>query len=54
MDGLSNLQAWMACIEARPAVQRGLDIPEPNQVKDMADPAKQQAIVDKVQKLAAI
>ncbi|HET9429465.1 MAG TPA: glutathione S-transferase N-terminal domain-containing protein [Allosphingosinicella sp.] len=27
IDGLDNLQRWMAAIEARPAVQRGLKVP---------------------------
>ncbi len=29
IDGLKNLQAWLARIEARPAVQKGLDVPLP-------------------------
>ncbi|GAB7406892.1 hypothetical protein OUHCRE3_57400 [Enterobacter hormaechei] len=27
VDGLDNLQRWIAAIEARPAVQRGLLVP---------------------------
>ncbi|PAU65303.1 glutathione S-transferase [Pseudomonas sp. PIC25] len=28
VDGLANLQRWMSALEARPAVQRGLEIPK--------------------------
>ena len=29
LDGMPSLQAWLARIAARPAVQRGLDVPDP-------------------------
>jgi GST-like protein len=29
IDGLTNLQAWLARLEARPACQRGIAVPEP-------------------------
>ena len=29
MDGLAHLQRWMAALEARPACQRGVDVPQP-------------------------
>lgn len=31
VDDLPNLERWLAAIEARPAVQRGLDIPKQNE-----------------------
>ena len=33
-DGLSNLEAWMERISERPAVQRGLDVPVPQEELD--------------------
>ncbi|HLW71063.1 MAG TPA: glutathione binding-like protein [Candidatus Binataceae bacterium] len=29
IDGLTNLQSWIARLEARPACQRGIAVPEP-------------------------
>jgi GST-like protein len=34
VDGLTNLQAWIARMEARPACQRGIAVPEPLLLKD--------------------
>jgi len=34
IDGLANLQAWIARMEARPACQRGIAVPEPLVLKD--------------------
>ncbi|KAK9845992.1 hypothetical protein WJX81_007901 [Elliptochloris bilobata] len=52
LDDMPSLQAWLARIEARPAVQRGLDVPEPNGVRAMADPAKAAAIVEEVRRMS--
>jgi GSH-dependent disulfide-bond oxidoreductase len=37
VDGLTNLQAWIARMEARPACQRGIVVPEPVVLKDNED-----------------
>jgi GST-like protein len=37
IDGLDNLQRWLATIEARPAVQRGLAVPVQKEVKTEAE-----------------
>jgi GST-like protein len=37
IDGLDNLQRWLATIEARPAVQRGLAVPAQKEVKTEAE-----------------
>jgi GSH-dependent disulfide-bond oxidoreductase len=37
LDGLTNLQAWIARMEARPACQRGIVVPEPVVLKDNED-----------------
>jgi GST-like protein len=37
VDGLTNLQAWIARMEARPACQRGIVVPEPLVLKDNED-----------------
>ena len=34
IDGLTNLQAWITRLEARPARQRGIAVPEPLVLKD--------------------
>jgi GST-like protein len=34
IDGLTNLQAWIARMEARPACQRGIAVPEPLAFKE--------------------
>ena len=34
VDGLANVQRWLAAVGARPAVQRGRDVPKPPQVSD--------------------
>ena len=40
MDSMPNLQRWVDRCQARPAVSRGLDLPEPNKLKAvMNDPA---------------
>jgi GST-like protein len=48
VEGLEHLQRWLAAIEARPAAQRGLAVPEstdfartdPEAAKKLADGAK--------------
>jgi glutathione S-transferase len=35
LDGLSNLTRWLHAIAARPAVKRGVDVPEPVDLDEM-------------------
>ncbi|EIE26576.1 glutathione S-transferase [Coccomyxa subellipsoidea C-169] len=49
LDDKPHLKAWFEKIEARPAVQRGLDIPEANKFKSMTEEEAQKA-VEEVQK----
>jgi GST-like protein len=37
VEGLDNLQRWLATIESRPAVQRGLEVPKKVSFRDDAD-----------------
>ncbi len=49
---MPHLKAWLKRIEERPAVQRGLDIPEENIHKQIArDPDKQKELVEEAQKM---
>jgi GST-like protein len=41
IEGLSNLQAWMARLEARPACQRGIVVPEPLILKSSSKEAEE-------------
>jgi len=41
IDGLSNLQRWLEMIGARPAVQRGQDVPERVDLEEMLKKAEQ-------------
>ncbi|MBI4695342.1 MAG: glutathione S-transferase N-terminal domain-containing protein [Gammaproteobacteria bacterium] len=41
VTGLGNLQAWLARLEARPACQRGIVVPEPLVLEGVLDMAKQ-------------
>ena len=46
IDDLPNLKAWLERIEKRPAVQKGLDVPEENVKKQMArDPKKKDEMI---------
>jgi len=51
-DGLVHLEKWMATIEARPAVQRGLAVPTPMRALD-EEPSEEQAkaITDSARKM---
>ena len=40
VDDLPNLQRWLALMAARPACQRGVEIPEPFMPKEVVDYAK--------------
>lgn len=52
IDDMPHLQAWMKRIEERPAVQRGLNVPDKNPVKEMMqDPSKQQKKIEEAQKM---
>jgi glutathione S-transferase/GST-like protein len=35
LDGLSNLERWLKAIGERPAVKRGVDVPEPVDLDEM-------------------
>jgi GST-like protein len=43
IDGLPNLQRWLDAIAARPAVQRGVDVPEPTDLEEMIRKADEAA-----------
>lgn len=43
IDGLDNLKRWLALVGERPAVQRGLKVPEPNKPKT---PEEEQQLVN--------
>ncbi len=45
LDGLSNLSDWLERMKQRPAVQRGLDVPEPLNLTQASD-EKQEEFVD--------
>lgn len=45
LDGLSNLSAWLERMTQRPAVQRGLDVPEPLNLTQASED-KQEEFVD--------
>lgn len=50
VDGLDHLQRWLAAIESRPGVQRGLAVPE----KPSADtPEQEEARVEDIRKFVA-
>lgn len=52
IDSMPHLKAWLKRIEGRPAVQRGLDIPEENNHKQIArDPDKQKELIEEAQKM---
>ncbi|HEY8519106.1 MAG TPA: glutathione binding-like protein, partial [Gammaproteobacteria bacterium] len=35
IDGLNHLQRWLAAVGERPAVKRGVDVPEPTDLEEM-------------------
>src|SRR6266498_2821920 len=37
LDDYSNLKAWIARIDPRPAVQKGLNVPNPDKVKEFSE-----------------
>ena len=43
IDGLDNLRRWLDVVGARPAVQRGKDVPEPTDLEEMIRKADQSA-----------
>lgn len=52
LDEMPHLKAWMQRIESRPAVQKGLDIPEENIHKQIAkDPKKKQELIEEAWKM---
>ena len=46
MDDKPNLKAWFDKISARPAVQRGLDVPETNKFKSMTKEDEEKAVAE--------
>jgi hypothetical protein len=50
IDDKPNLKAWFERIAARPAVQRGLDVPEPNKFKGEYSQEQTQKVIDDVRK----
>ena len=40
IEGLTNLQAWIARLAARPACRRGIEVPEPLVLKDSKNTSK--------------
>lgn len=52
IDDMPHLQAWLKRIEERPAVKKGLDVPDTNPLKEMMqDPKKQQQAIENAQKM---
>lgn len=52
IDDMPHLKAWLKRIEARPAVQKGLDIPEENIKKQLArDPKKKEEMIESAKKM---
>jgi glutathione S-transferase len=49
-EGLDHLQRWMATLEARPACQRGIEVPVPLRLEDI-DEAGQEALAENSRKL---
>jgi glutathione S-transferase len=43
IDGLDNLRRWLDVVAARPAVQRGKDVPEPTDLEEMVRKADEAA-----------
>jgi len=49
-EGLPNLQAWLKRIESRPAVQKGLNVPDENKImKAIHDPELMKQMVEEAQ-----
>ena len=48
IDSLTNLQAWIARLEARPACQRGIAVREPLVLKDDKGTAEVQEVARKI------
>ena len=52
IDDMPHLKAWMKRIEERPAVQKGLDVPEENIKKQLArDPQKKEQMIEAAKKM---
>ncbi len=48
VDGLDNLQRWIAAIRERPAVQRGINVPQREQSPEDSDDEKSEKLVAEV------
>lgn len=52
LEDKPNVQAWLDRCSARPATSKGLDVPEPNKMKKMADdPEAAKKAVEDAQKM---
>ncbi len=52
IDDMPHLKAWMKRIEERPAVQKGLDIPDENIKKQLArDPKKKEEMIESAREM---
>src|SRR4051812_9130054 len=51
IDDLPNLKAWIARIDARPATQKGLNVPTPDRLKEFTEnPEKYEEFVKNIRK----
>jgi glutathione S-transferase len=49
IDDLPNLKAWIARIDARPATQKGLNVPTPDRLKELIEnPEKLEELVKSI------
>jgi GST-like protein len=48
IEGLTNLQAWIARLAARSACQRGIEVPDPLILKDNNDSSEALEIAKKI------
>ena len=52
LDDKPNLQKWVERVQGRPAVQRGLDVPEPSKIVEATkDPELAKKMIEDAQKM---